>query len=206
MWHCLCLDPKRNQTLPGIPKSGIWDCWAVLVQPELFSCSFQRNSLQEGNCPILGRTSSAAISQINSQIPTLFPRIPSIPSFPSSFPNISGALPSCIWDLGGAGISPTVEDWDPSSSRFPGSSPAFPSHPTFPSHPSSVFFQVFPVFPRIHWDNSFQWLQVLRPGCGAAPRLWKNPGFSSWIFPVPSSASFQASSGILRIQPSSREN
>lgn len=152
MWHCLCLDPKRNQTLPGIPKSGIWDCWAVLVQPELFSCSFQRNSLQEGNCPILGRTSSAAISQINSQIPTLFPRIPSIPSFPSSrplsqhfwgSPKLNLGFGRC-WDFPHGGRSGSIQQ------QIPGILPSFPI-PSYLSQPSQLSF--FPSFPSFSKDS-----------------------------------------------------
>lgn len=155
MWHCLRLDPKRNQILPGIPKSGIWDCWAVLVEPELFPCSFQRNSLREGNCPILGRSSSAANSQINSQIPTLFP---SIPSFPSSqplsqdfwgSPKLHLGFGRC-WDFPHRGKSGSIQQQIPGILPAPGALPSLP-FPSYLSQLSQLSF--FPSFPSFSKDS-----------------------------------------------------
>lgn len=194
-----------------------------------WSRNFLRNSLREGNYPMFGRTSKfPKIPTPSRAEPPAFPLFPAFPT-PSPFPNIPRLLLSRTWDVGDAGIYHNAENPDPSSSstRFLGSSQLqAPSHSfPFPSLPFPAIPAQLPAsFPKLIGADSFQRLQEA-PGAAASPSGMRQrhtellQGFGktgilplrliqAWIFPVLSSASFQASSRsarILLIQPSSRE-
>lgn len=196
------------------------------MQPELFSWPCQRNSLWEGNCPILG-------SAANSQIPTPFPAfpnshpIPSIPTPPSldeglprlsqlsqppaPFPTFLGPSQTAfgIWGMPGfppawkIRIHPSPRSRDPPSSKHLPGFP-FPSYLSQLSQLSSQFFPSFPSFSKQFLGMMNSPCGMRQAGHGAAPRLWKSgilllQLFQAWIFPVLSSAPFQASSRILWI-------